>query len=75
MVDLSSPPPGGDVNRGPVILVVGWIECAVAFIFLCGRMYARLKINRGVGADDWAMVISFVSRTSRQVFQIPTEGF
>lgn len=61
MVDLSTPPPSGDVNRGPVILIVGWIECTIAFSFLCGRMYARLKINRGFGADDWAMIISFVS--------------
>ena len=68
MVDFSTPPPGGDVNRGPVVLIVGWIECTVAFSFLRGRMYARFKINRGVGADDWAMVFSFVSCTSRRAF-------
>lgn len=61
MSDLSSPPPDGDVNRGQVLLIVGWLESALALVFLCGRLYVRIKINRSVGLDDWAMIVAYVS--------------
>lgn len=64
MSDFSSPPPDGDVNRGKVILIVGWLESALALVFLCGRLYTRIRINRSVGWDDWAMIVAYVSGMS-----------
>jgi hypothetical protein len=61
MKNIPSPPPGGDVNRGPVILIVGWLEFIIALVFLCGRLYAKIKINHSIALDDWVMILCFVS--------------
>lgn len=62
MENVESPPPGGDVRRGSLILIIGWTECALAMLFLYGRLYTRVRVNHSMGLDDWAMIIAFVSR-------------
>ena len=50
-----------DVNLGPGILAVSWLECILAFIFVVLRMYCRTRLVHNVGRDDWTMVFSYVS--------------
>ncbi len=50
-----------NVNNGPKILAVAWIECGVALLFVLARMYTRHKLVRKVGWDDWAVVFTMVS--------------
>jgi hypothetical protein len=54
-------PPFPDVNRGPGILAVSWIEASLGIIILSLRMYTRAKITRKIGWDDWTMVFATVS--------------
>jgi hypothetical protein len=61
MKEIRSPLKDSDVNQGPLILIVGWLECAIALAFLCGRLYAKIIINHTLASDDWVMVLCFVS--------------
>lgn len=67
MEDTALPPPDGDVRRGSVILIIGWVECAVASLFLFGRLYTRIRVNHSMGWDDWAMIVAYVSEIYEQV--------
>ncbi|OAA43282.1 integral membrane protein [Metarhizium rileyi] len=49
-----------DVNRGFVILTVGWIECGITALFIVGRVYNRFQKRGGLGVDDWLILISFI---------------
>ncbi|KAH0600995.1 hypothetical protein MHUMG1_01996 [Metarhizium humberi] len=49
-----------DVDRGFVILAVGWIECGITTLFITGRVYNRFQKRGGLGADDWLILISFI---------------
>ena len=52
-----------NVDHGPGILAVSWIECALGTIFVVLRMYCRGRITRNVSWDDWTMCFTFVSQT------------
>lgn len=56
-----TPPPGGDVNRGPSMLGVAWGTTLFAFVFFCFRMYARIRIIHRFDAADYALVCAMVS--------------
>jgi len=63
MEALSCPPPGGDSNDGPKILVLTWIECSIALVFVCARLFTRIKLVCNLGWDDWTMAFTWVSST------------
>lgn len=48
-----------DQNRGPAIMAIFWTETMVAFFFVMARFYSRIKI-RGLGIDDWIMLLAIV---------------
>jgi uncharacterized membrane protein YcaP (DUF421 family) len=54
------PPAGGYQDRGPQMIVIYWIEAAVAILVVCLRIWGRIVI-RQVGIDDYVMVFTLVS--------------
>ena len=57
------PPPGGDVDRGPIVYGTYWAFFAISTVVLALRFWARLKI-RALGWDDWAMAVAVVGGPS-----------
>ena len=55
------PPPDGDLNKGPIFLIVTLITATIALILVGLRMYVRTKIIRAVGWDDWMIILAMVS--------------
>ena len=49
-----------DLNRGPALLAIYWVQFSVAFVFVVLRFYARLSI-RAIGLDDWAIALALVA--------------
>ena len=49
-----------DPSRGPAILAVTWAECAVAFLLVSLRVFARGYLIRNFGMDDWVIIIAMV---------------
>ncbi|CZR68799.1 related to integral membrane protein pth11 [Phialocephala subalpina] len=45
---------------GPIIIVTLWTETAIALIFMCMRLWTRIKINRVVGWDDYLISFSCI---------------
>lgn len=54
-------PTGGDQDRGSVILGVTWTLTLISIIFVCLRMYSRVRLIRKTWWDDWLAVIAVVS--------------
>lgn len=57
-----------DVNHGPGILAVSWVECGLALAAVIARMYCRAKVVRNIGWDDWTMVFAMVSHSHQTKF-------
>lgn len=47
-------------NRGPTIVTVTWVECAVAILIVGTRMFTRSYLIHNVGIDDWMIVLALV---------------
>lgn len=47
---------------GPTIIAVMWTETVVALIFVCLRLWTRLRINRVAGWDDYLISLTWVTR-------------
>lgn len=47
-------------DRGSVVLIVGWTECAITSLFVIGRIYNRLNKRGSLGADDWLIILAFL---------------
>lgn len=52
-------------GRGGILLVMYWTECSIAIIMVSLRFYCRIKI-RGVGLDDWTMLLTLVNREKKE---------
>lgn len=52
-----------DEDRGPRLEAAYWTWSVIAVILVALRFYARIKI-RGLGWDDWMMLITVVCFTS-----------
>jgi hypothetical protein len=60
-METSTPTPfHPDVNHGPGILAVSWIECGLALVAVIARMYSRVEILHNIGWDDWTMLFTMV---------------
>ncbi|KAI5917161.1 hypothetical protein F4810DRAFT_697611 [Camillea tinctor] len=51
----ASPPPDGDVSRGPTLLAIFWVQIGISSVFVTSRFYSRLLIG-GIKADDWTIL-------------------
>ena len=56
-----SPPPGGDQNQGPKIMIVQWVMTAMALPIVGARIFGRFRITRNAGLDDLWIVIAMVT--------------
>lgn len=52
-------PPGGDQDRGGLLMAMFWTELPIAVLFVGLRMYSRFRL-RNTGVDDWIMVVTLV---------------
>jgi hypothetical protein len=50
---------GPDVDRGTNVVAAYIVSCTLAFIFVLLRFWSRSRV-RGLGADDWCMLLTFV---------------
>ena len=62
-MDLT-PPPGGDENKGPVVLAAVWTLTSIALVTVAARLYGRYRLTRNAGWDDLFITISMVSGSS-----------
>ena len=51
-------------------MVLCVILYAVSFVVLCARLWARFRILRQVGADDWMIILTKVLSTGLMVTTI-----
>lgn len=68
------PTPDGDVDRGPTISAVVWVECAIASALLLARLWTRLRILKAFGWDDAFICLALVGgsrHSSRDCDDIP----
>ena len=58
------PFPGGDQNRGPVVIAVLSLFFGLSTIIVFLRMTTRLYITRNFGWDDATMVLTQVGKNA-----------
>lgn len=56
-------------DQGGILLVIYWTECSIGIIVVSLRFYSRIKV-RGVGLDDWIMLLILVKENSPMPFKI-----
>ncbi|KAG6986542.1 hypothetical protein G7Y79_00078g099960 [Physcia stellaris] len=59
MDDAQQPPPGGDQDRGYIIVVVSAVFIALASIAIALRVYVRIKLVPSMGLDDYTALIAW----------------
>jgi len=45
---------------GPTIIGVMWVETAIALLFVCLRLWTRIRITQTAGWDDYLIIVSWV---------------
>lgn len=60
---------GGHHSRGEAVFVVTTTTFVLASVFVAARLISRFAILRSQTADDWFMIVAWVSRfaTPRQL--------
>ncbi|KAF7929960.1 uncharacterized protein EAE97_009557 [Botrytis byssoidea] len=53
-------PAGGDVDRGPTIMAIMWVQAAISCIVVALRFWARITI-KALGKDDWIMLCTLIN--------------
>ncbi|KAK0507246.1 hypothetical protein JMJ35_010284 [Cladonia borealis] len=62
MADLGlSPPPGGDEDRGHILLIVGSIFATVATVTILSRLLTRAMVVKSFGLDDLFINLGAIS--------------
>ncbi|EEP78265.1 predicted protein [Uncinocarpus reesii 1704] len=57
----------GDVNWGPVINSIVWVEFTIALLLVISRIFSRTKLNRFWGRDDVFMCLTMLNAASHSV--------
>jgi hypothetical protein len=57
-------PPGGDINKGPLVLTLVTVTTSLALIAVGTRTFVRVTIVRNVGWDDYAIIVGVVSTST-----------
>ena len=63
MDQFEKPPPGGDKDRGYVIIIVTSVMVALSSMVVALRVYTRIRIVRSFGLDDYVLLLAWVSET------------
>ena len=64
MSSTPKPPPDGDVNIGYKLTATVIVTFGLAAIAVTMRMYARARLVRKVGWDDWLILFAVVGLSS-----------
>ncbi|KUL82025.1 hypothetical protein ZTR_11392 [Talaromyces verruculosus] len=59
MSSAISQPSYADTNRGPRVIVLVWVECALAVVTVILRLWVRY-FKRALGWDDWTMLFTLL---------------
>ncbi|KAL8700527.1 MAG: hypothetical protein Q9201_005402 [Fulgogasparrea decipioides] len=59
-MEAPSPPPEGNVNKAPVMIIAGSITVALATLFVLLRFIVRTWITKAVGWDDWTILFAAI---------------
>lgn len=54
-----------NANRGPELLAITWVFTVLALLVVIAKFYTKAKILRGLGLDDFLVVLSMVSINGR----------
>lgn len=54
-------PPGGDENKGPIVKIVTWVFTITVLLTVLLRLFARFRLTRTPGWDDFWIVIAMAS--------------
>jgi len=60
-------PPGGDINKGPLVLGLCTVSTSLGLAAVVTRMFVRVRIVRNVGWDDYAILVAAVSTSAPSV--------
>lgn len=60
------PPPDGDTNTGPSILIITWLFTGISTVVVGLKIWTRLNIIRQFGADDVLTILALVYQPSRE---------
>lgn len=58
----------GDDDKGPAILGAITTTTVLAIIFVVTRLYARIRVVRAVGPDDYFVVAALVKFSNSRIF-------
>ena len=58
-----------DGDFGTSLLITCWVLAGIAFIIVALRLIARATTTGRLGADDYLMTFSFVSKTLRASYR------
>ncbi|KAL8736144.1 MAG: hypothetical protein Q9181_002509 [Wetmoreana brouardii] len=59
-MEAPSPPPEGNVNKAPAMIIAGSITVALATLFVLLRFIVRKCIVKAIGWDDWTILFAAV---------------
>lgn len=62
-MEYMPPPPGGNQNAGPALLVVTWLCTAICTVVVSLKLWTRFKIIGQTGWDDALTVLALVCNT------------
>ena len=68
MASQFTPPPDGDRNRGPAVLITQGITVGIATILVVLRIIVRSKVIKELGLDDLFIVGGMVGLSSNFIF-------
>lgn len=54
---------GKPSDYGPILDGVMWLQVGISVVFVVLRIYTRYYIIRGLGWDDYMMVLNLVSQS------------
>lgn len=68
----AAPPPSPDTaqSRQPTIRGVSWLSVAVPLVLLSPSIYTLFAIRKGLGLDDWFILIAMVRPPSNSLIQL-----
>ena len=61
-MDSTGPPPEGDIDKGPILIIATWVVVGVTAIIVALRWSVRIWITKNVWWDDWTILFAIVRR-------------
>ena len=61
--------PVSDYNRGIYYTTIAWVLTVIALVVVAIRIYSRAFLTRSLGSDDFAILVSVVSRYDQLLYR------